>query len=214
MARRNKTEQEERFARAARLVRARRDAHFTGAQSAAKHFGWNVDTYKAHESGRNGFGIADAKKYAEAYGVAADWLNFGEDGPPVKIERPVFSPLVGHVGAGAQAVLFSEGQGPFGEVPAPPNATEKTVAVEIRGTSLGELFDTWLVFYDEVRDPPGGKQVGKLCVCGLADGRILVKKLQRGHLPGFWNLISNTEPPIYDVIVEWAAVVTSMTPRF
>lgn len=122
-------------------------------------------------------------------------------------------PLVGFVGAGAATTLFAEGQGPFDEVEAPDGATPSTVAVEVRGESLGALFDRWLIFYDDVHDPPRGRLLNRLCVCGLPDGRVLVKKLQRGQLPGLFNLISNTEPPIYDAQVEWAAAVKAMVPR-
>jgi transcriptional regulator with XRE-family HTH domain len=123
-------------------------------------------------------------------------------------------PLVGYVGAGAEAHAFGEGQGPFDRVEAPEGATEHTVAVEIRGESLGTLFDQWLVFYDDVRDPPTRDLIGKLCVVGLADGRVLVKKLTRGQLDEkHFNLLSNTEPPIYDAVVAWAARVKQMTPR-
>lgn len=122
-------------------------------------------------------------------------------------------PLVGYVGAGAQAVLFADGQGPFDDVEAPDDATDTTVAVEVRGESLGALFDRWVVYYDNVRDPPGGDQIGKLCVVGLEDGRILVKKLVRGQIAGHFTLLSNVEPPIYDVPVQWAARVKTMKPR-
>jgi transcriptional regulator with XRE-family HTH domain len=122
-------------------------------------------------------------------------------------------PLVGYVGAGALAHLFSEGQGPFDEVEAPDGSTDSTVAVEIRGESLGALFEQWLVFYDDVRDPPGRDLIGKLCVVGLADGRILIKKLVLGQLPGHFTLLSNIEPPMYDVLVDWAARVKNMMPR-
>jgi hypothetical protein len=121
--------------------------------------------------------------------------------------------VVGYVGAGAAMQLYSEGQGPFDFVDAPDGSTDDTVAVEIRGESLGALFDQWLVYYDDVRDPPGASLVGHLCVVGLLDGRVLVKKLQRGQLPGHFNLLSNTEAPIYDVEVAWAAKVKNMTPR-
>ena len=133
-------------------------------------------------------------------------------------EADVFSerrtvPLVGYVGAGALAHIFADAQGPFDEVDAPEGSTDSTVAVEIRGESLGALFDQWLVYYDDVRDPPGRDLMGKLCVVGLADGRILIKKLTRGQLPGHFTLLSNVEPPIYDVLVDWAARVKNMTPR-
>lgn len=149
--------------------------------------------------------------------LTTDWIERFARALHIKPETVIAEkrmvPVVGYVGAGAAALLYAEGQGPFDEVPAPEGSTDKTVSVEVRGSSLGELFDTWLVYYDDVRDPPGGNQIGKLCVCGLADGRILVKKLKRGQIAGHFTLLSNTEPPIYDVLVDWAAVVTNMTPR-
>ena len=123
-------------------------------------------------------------------------------------------PVVGYVGAGAEAILFSEGQiDPEDRVKAPEGSSENTVAVEVRGESLGALFDQWLVFYDDVRSVPSPGLLGKLCVCWLADGRVLVKKLQRGQIASRWTLISNFEPPIYDVAIERAARVLSMAPR-
>jgi len=122
-------------------------------------------------------------------------------------------PLVGFVGAGAIAHYYADGQGPFDEVEAPDTASPTTVAVQIRGHSLGALFDNWLVFYDEVRDPPTENLIGRMCVCGLADGRVLVKALKRSQMPGLWTLLSNTEPPIYDVALNWAALVREMRPR-
>ena len=121
--------------------------------------------------------------------------------------------LVGHVGAGAVAHFYADAQGPFDEVEAPDTASASTVAVQIRGHSLGALFDNWLVFYDDVRDPPGEDFIGRMCVCGLADGRVLVKALKRGQVQGLWTLLSNTEPPIYDVALDWAALVREMRPR-
>ena len=121
--------------------------------------------------------------------------------------------LVGYVGAGAVAHFYADAQGPFDEVDAPDAASPSTVAVQIRGHSLGALFDNWLVFYDDVRDPPGDDFVGRMCVCGLTDGRVLVKALKRGQVYGLWTLLSNTEPPIYDVALNWAALVREMRPR-
>lgn len=147
-------------------------------------------------------------KIAEALGVDRVAL----------VEKGVSSvPVVGYVGAGAQTTLYAEGDGEAGDefdaVAAPENATPHTVAVEVRGVSLGELFDRWLIYYDDRRDPVTSDLVGKLCVVGLTDGRILVKKLKRGQLPGHFTLLSNTEPPIYDAALVWAARVTNMAPR-
>ena len=70
-------EQFEREERAKRLVMARKNAGFAGPKAIVDRFGWNANVYKAHESGRNGFGIADAKKYARAFKVNLNWLQFG-----------------------------------------------------------------------------------------------------------------------------------------
>ncbi|UXN73404.1 XRE family transcriptional regulator [Devosia sp. A8/3-2] len=80
------TEKREREERAARLVKARKDAGHTSAVAAARKFGWNENSYKAHESGRNGFGIADARVYADAFRTTPEWLNFGERGSVVSSE--------------------------------------------------------------------------------------------------------------------------------
>ena len=87
----------------------------------------------------------------EYLGVEPPRLVGGGRAPP----RDGKVPLVGYVGAGAVAHFYADGQGPFDEVPAPDAASGNTVAVQIRGHSLGALFDNWLVFYDDVRDPPG-----------------------------------------------------------
>lgn len=138
---------------------------------------------------------------------------FGVDAGEIVSSRSDSVPLLGYVGAGAAAHLFVDGQGPFERVRAPDGSSPDTVAVEIRGESLGSFFDHWLVYYDDVRTPPAASMLGKLCVCGLADGRILIKKLRKGQLPGHYTLLSQTEEPIYDVILEWCALVTTMCPR-
>lgn len=122
-------------------------------------------------------------------------------------------PLVGYVGAGAAAHYYASGDDGLGSVPAPEGATETTVAVEIRGDSLGALFEHWLVYYDEVHSPVTSDMIGRLCVVGLPDDRVLIKKLVRSKTPGLYHLLSNTEEPIFDQEVAWAARVRSMTPR-
>lgn len=121
--------------------------------------------------------------------------------------------VVGLVGAGSVANLFAEGQGPFDQVEAPANATDNTVALGIRGASLGPAFDQGLVFYDDVRSPVTSDLFGRLCVVGLEDGRVLVKLLRNAG-DGTFHLISNTvEEPLLNQVVEWAARVTDVRPR-
>jgi hypothetical protein len=121
--------------------------------------------------------------------------------------------VVGYAAAGADSVTFADGQGPFDEVEAPSWANETTVAVRVRGTSLGLYFDGWLAFYDNRRDPPDAALVGALCVCGLSRGRVVIKKLRAGSAKGLFHLESETEPTLFDERVEWAAEVKEMRPR-
>src|ERR1700735_634443 len=94
---------------------------------------------------------------AEEIAIAAEYLGVE---PPRLVGggRPRHPsgkvPRVGCVGAGAMAHCYADGQGRFDEVPAPDAASPSTVAVQIRGHSLGALFDNWLVFYADVRDSP------------------------------------------------------------
>lgn len=130
--------------------------------------------------------------------------------PDLENNVPSTVKLIGYVGAGATAHYDPAD---LGTVPAIEGTTPDTVAMEIRGTSLGEVFDHWLVYYDEVRSPVTPDMIGRLCVVGLTDERVLVKKIERARTLGLYHLLSNTEGPILDAEVAWAARVKSMVPR-
>lgn len=131
------------------------------------------------------------------------------DGPT---ERKV--KLKGYVGAGSKAHFYAVADEDFEEVPAPDNANDQTIALQIKGKSWGPAMDTWLVFYDDVRSPITPDMLGQPCVVGLADDRILLKVIKSDGRGGF-DLYSNssTEDVIRDAEIEWAAKVTSMRPR-
>lgn len=179
------------------------------ASNAAKRPDAIRNLKRAVEEGkRKGISTDTLIALAPVLKTTASWLLTGQGESP-----GAGVPLVGFVGAGAEAVMFAEGQAPDEFVDAPDGVTDRTVAVEIRGTSLGELFDRWIVYYDDVRSPITSDLIGRLCVVGLADGRIVVKKPKRGHNAGRFDLYSNTEPPIYDAEIAWAARVKQMRPR-
>lgn len=121
--------------------------------------------------------------------------------------------IKGYVGAGAKAHFYAVSDEDYEEVEAPVGASDKTVAVEIKGSSFGPLLNTWLVFYDDVRSPVTEDLIGEVCVVGLADDRILIKEIRRDRRG--YRLLSNNpaEPPIENVRIEWAAKVTDMRPR-
>ena len=194
-----------------RLRKAREHAGFGSATEASEALGVKYATYAGHENGSSGFRAPSGELYARRYGVRFEWLMSGKG--PMLPGSAAEVPLVGYVGAGAAAHFYAESQGVLDMVPAPDGATKDTVAVEIRGESLGALFQHWLVYYDEVRSPVTHDMIGRLCVVGLADDRILVKQVKRSKTPGLYHLLSNSEPPIFDVELLWAAKVKQMVPR-
>lgn len=123
-------------------------------------------------------------------------------------------PLVGFVSAGATVILHSLGQGPFDQVVKPIGATELTVAVAVRGDSMtGTADNGWLIYFENNHDSPHDGLYGRLCVVGLSDGTVMVKKLFPGRQPGRYDLYSTNGPPILDQEVEWAAPVEWIKPR-
>jgi len=200
-----------------RLTTARKEAGYPTARAAAEALGVKEPTYIGHENGQRGFKRDSADRYARKFGISLEWLLTGKGAKerrPERIDREAakYVDLVGYVGAGAETHFFNN-DGPLDEVPAPAGSTDTTVAVEIRGDSLGSFFDRWLVFYDDVRRPVATELINKLCVVGLEDGRILIKKIQRSKARGLFHLLSQTEDPILDVQIAWAARVKNMVPR-
>lgn len=126
---------------------------------------------------------------------------------------PATVKLKGYVGAGSQAHFYRLADDDYEEVPAPLGATDQTIALEIKGTSWGPAMEGWVVFYRDIRSPVTSDLVGRTCVVGLADDRILVKKIARDGRGGFRLLSNSNEPPIEDAQIEWAAKITDMRPR-
>ena len=202
-------------------LRTAREKRFKSARSAAKALGIAISTYGAHERaeapGGRDYGPNEAQRYGRFFGVTPEWLLTGRKPfPSDEPEEPLPGPkvrVVGYVGAGSEAHIYAVAQGDLDEVDPPRGSTEDTVAVEIRGESLGAFFNRWLVFYDDVRRPVTPDLIGELCVVGLEDGRVLIKQVQRSRTEGLFNLISSIEKPLLDVAVEWAAKVNSISRR-
>lgn len=96
-------ERREREDRAERLVKARELAGFNGPTAVARKLNISVNTYKAHEQGRNGFGTVDAQAYAKLFGVSLRWLAFAIGTPDSQdeIDSVISAPLISWVSAGA-----------------------------------------------------------------------------------------------------------------
>lgn len=137
---------------------------------------------------------------------------FGSTAPEMEpIVRMV--PINGLAGAGPDgSVLYATGDGSFGEIQAPDDE-ETVAALEVRGNSMhGLANDGWIIFHEE-REPPNDGHFGNLCVCWLADQRVLVKIPHPSKHPGLFNLESANAPMMLDIAVEYFAYVTDIKTR-
>ncbi len=122
-------------------------------------------------------------------------------------------PLKGFVGAGGSAEFYELPEDDLDRVPAPDEVTESTVAVQIRGESMGAPLNNWIVYYDNVQRPITRALHDKLCVVGLSDGRVLIKLVKPSKVKGLYHLVPLVGDTIFDVPIEWAARVKTMRPR-
>jgi DNA-binding XRE family transcriptional regulator len=197
-----------------RLQKARQEAGYENAVDAARAFGWGQSTYISHENGTRGLKPTIAERYAKAFRVTPEWILYGNKGKKAAAAPEKRTVDAGRLCRRRRYGALLRRSGAVRRCARPEGSSDETVAVEIRGDSLGALFDRWLVFYDDVHRPVTADQVGKLCVVGLLDGRILIKKVQRSRArQGLFHLFSNTEAPILDVEIEWAAKVLNMVPQ-
>lgn len=164
-------------------------------------------------------GLKNMRALAKISGAPLEWIsdNIGdphEARPSLPAESEFLVPVAGYVGAGASAHYYAVSQGDLDRVPAPPDSDVHTVAVEIKGDSIGPLFNQWLIFYDDVRSPVTPDLIGRLCVVGLTDDRVVVKKIRKSKTAGLFDLISNDDREnITGVKIVWAARVKHMAPR-
>jgi len=156
---------------------------------------------------------------AKETGVNHEWLalNRGrfmpdedDEGAPPK---PRGTPLLGYVRGGAEAEYLPLIDDELDYVDPIDTANEQTRALEIRGKSMGAIYDRWIVFFDDTRMPVTPDLIGRVCVIRLADGRTVIKKLE-SQPNGLYRLVSEHGEPIVDAVVEWAsAVKLIMDPR-
>jgi hypothetical protein len=205
-------------------LRAARRHRFRSARAAALAMAIPTSTYGAHERaeqpGGRDYGPDEATRYARCFGVTPEWLltglgsDFDVSFAPEAFEssRKPTIPVVGYVGAGAEAHYYVVSQGHLDEIERPKLFREKTVILEIRDDDLGPLFNRWRVFFDDARDPVTPDLFGYLCVVGLDDERIVLRQVRPGKTEGRYNLIVQFGPSLVDVPVKWAAKVKTILP--
>ncbi|WP_292982776.1 MULTISPECIES: LexA family transcriptional regulator [unclassified Oceanicaulis] len=135
-----------------RLQAARRCAGYANATDAARAFGWNETTYRAHESGRRGLKNEVAVRYAKAFRTDEAWLLTGKGTPPkgvdvkhnrdhgkalIEVHSSGEIPVIGEIAAGVwqEAIeMLDTGESiPF--IPHPRFPKDAQLALRVRGDS-------------------------------------------------------------------------------
>ena len=145
-----------------------------------------------------------ADRLAPHLGVSPEFLVFS-------VTRKV--PIIGFASAGSDELHFDGEAFVIDEIDAPDWANDNTVAVTVRGTSLGRLLDGWTALYDDRREPPDESMIGEVCVLQIEGGGTFIKRLRKGSGPGLYHLESATESTLFDQPIAWAAKVKELRPR-
>lgn len=137
--------------RHSRLRKARQHAGLERQRDVYERYpSWNRNTYKSNENGNAPFSFDQAKVYAKAFGVRAEWLYDGVEPmtapKPLRLQTPHTLrsvPIISEVAAGALADPTTQ-------------IEPGTEAIEISGLPPGDYFATRVVGTSMNRiSPPG-----------------------------------------------------------
>jgi hypothetical protein len=202
-----------------RLRQARADAGFERQRDVFDQFpAWNRNTYKSNENGNAPFSFDQAKVYAKAFGVRAEWLYDGAGS--AKPGGHGFSglPLIGKVGAGGEGLYdddYSLGEASDRIEALPGMATREIIVLDIDGDSMvPAVFDGDRAFFGPIRHDVDAL-LNKRVMARLADGRKFFKVLKRGSADGLYTLrsLNPATPDIEDVEVQWVLPYQGSRPR-
>ena len=160
-----------------RLADARASAGYVSASDAARAMGVRVETYVHHENGTRGLSRV-AERYARFFRISLEWLLTGKGDMRPKRQFPALK-LIGQVGAGPTAhrlddEAFAEA---IDSVDLP--SADTTFVLQVVGDSALPRYHSgdYLMVNRRVYLPE--EMINRYCVLDLADGRRVVKLLER-----------------------------------
>jgi hypothetical protein len=187
---------------AKRLKRARERGGFSDATTAARHFGWTVATYLAHENGSRGFGWALGRNYAGAFKVDDSWLMTGRGRPSASDKVPI----AGYVGNGGIVYSAEEtrGAGPIAAVDLPQGDYDQFAIFKMRGPFYFPAYrDNELVFARKDAGPPLA-HLKHDCIVRTNDRRIFLRTIVTISDEGQFTLLGFNETAPLEIGLEWA----------
>lgn len=166
-----------------RLMKARVDAGFRTAIDAARRYGWNEFTYRAHESGVRGVKPKTIKEYSKAFKVSEAWLATGISVESEQTFTPIvsFIPIRGFVAAGLWQDVGYTQEHTDEAIPMMPGLKHPPsfyYALKVQGVSMNktfkdgeilvcldlrssgvEIFDGDIVIVERLREQEGFREV-------------------------------------------------------
>ena len=154
--------------------------------------------------------VSNLAKLASVLGTNIGAIMSGNQSP-----RTV--PVVGYIEDGGSVYFVTEDfdSEELDQVLAPPGASLSVVATVVKSDSaIGIAEKGWLLYFDSESQEPTHEMAGKLCVCWLDSGDIVMRKIYPGSAPNRWNLFQlSSQTMLENVHVLRAAPVLWMKPR-
>jgi phage repressor protein C with HTH and peptisase S24 domain len=173
-----------------RLTKARIAAGYARAAEAARALGIPSPTYLAYENGGRGFS-RHYERFARFYRVSLVWLVSGRGEMRARTSSPTL-PLLGTVGAGpgTSAIDDVNWSGPVDtrDLPTPDDA----FLLQVTGDSGYPRYQHGEFIVVDRKPIRVEHAIGMYCVLDLADGRRVVKRLNRDN--GKYILQSHNAP--------------------
>lgn len=191
-----------------RLKKARENAKFKSARSAALRFGWNPSTYASHENGQTPVPPDAAKVYARAFKCSQGWILTGEGSPAAQnIVR-----VMGMIGAGGSITPEYE-QVPeegLSEIETPFPLPDDAIAFRVEGNSMWPRYDPGDVVICRSRQSDPLSLIGVEVAVRTSRGQRYLKRILRGNARDLYDLESHNAEPIRGVRVAWVSEVHSV----
>jgi hypothetical protein len=121
------------------------------------------------------------------------------------------TPIIGYVGENSRIHFYSVARSQLDDAESPKNPTDKTVGLEILGSTIGPR--KWIVFYDEVREPLTPDLIGQPCVVGIVGDEMYVGEVRAAKSPGLYNIGPFGSESVKNAKVTWGARVRLIGPR-
>ena len=157
-----------------RLQKIRDRAGFKSATEAARHFGWNENTYRSHENGTRNLSKKSAAQYADSFGANVSYLLFGEGG---EFSSNPLSESVVELTSSSKFINLKRQSKPVSRLNTINNPFDKDLeAMKIEETSMHPRVRSGdIVYYvPEDQTPTRGQE----CLIFLKDGSVLIREYE------------------------------------